>query len=134
MLSDAVIAETILVVHFAIIAFNVVGLFVIPIGAALRWRIVRIAWLRLLHLAILAIVAGQAVAGRACFLTVWQNELTGNRTAPEPMIAHWIDGIIYWNLPIWVFAIIYCGVFAYVLALTVLVPFGPRWSNSSLRA
>jgi hypothetical protein len=134
MLSDAVIAETILVVHFAIIAFNVVGLFVIPIGAALRWRIVRIAWLRLLHLAILATVAGQAVAGRACFLTVWQNELTGNRTAPEPMIAHWIDGLIYWNLPIWVFAIIYCAVFAYVVALTVLVPFGPRWSKSSLRA
>jgi hypothetical protein len=134
MLSDAVIAETILVVHFVLIAFNVLGLFVIPIGAALRWRIVRIAWLRLLHLAILAIVAGQAVAGRACFLTVWQNELTGNRTAPEPMIAHWIDGLIYWNLPIWVFAIIYCGVFAYVLALTVLVPFGPRWSRSSLRA
>jgi hypothetical protein len=134
MLSDAVIAETILVVHFAIIAFNVLGLFVIPIGAALRWRIVRIAWLRLLHLAILAIVAGQAVAGRACFLTVWQNELTGNRTAPELVIAHWIDGLIYWNLPIWVFAIIYCGVFAYVLALTVFVPFGPRWSKSSLRA
>jgi len=126
MLSDAVIAAAILVVHFVIIAFNVLGLFVIPIGALLRWRFVRVAWLRLLHLAILAIVAGQAVAGRACFLTVWQNDLTGNRTAPEPMIAHWIDGLIYWNLPIWVFAIIYCGVFAYVLALTIFVPFGPR--------
>jgi len=118
------IAGAILGVHFVIIAFNVLGLFVIPLGAWLGWRLVRVAWLRLLHLACLAVVAAQAVAGRACFLTIWQNNLTGNRTAPQPMIMHWIDSLIYWNIPIWGFAMIYCAVFLYVLALTWLVPFG----------
>ncbi len=118
------LAQIILYVHFAIIAFNVLGLVVIPLGAWLKWRIVRIAWLRLLHLGIMAVVAGQALAGRACFLTIWEDELTGNRSAPAPLIAHWVDGLIYWNIPIWGFAILYSALFLYLVALTVLVPFG----------
>jgi hypothetical protein len=124
--SAALIAQGILYLHFAIIAFNGLGLVVIPAGARLGWRIVRIAWLRLLHLAIMAVVAGQALAGRACFLTIWENELTGNRTAPTPLIAHWLDGLIYWNIPIWGFAVFYTALFLYLMALTVLVPFGRR--------
>ncbi len=120
------LAQIILYVHFAIIAFNVLGLVVIPLGAWLKWRIVRIAWLRLLHLGIMAVVAGQALVGRACFLTIWEDELTGNRSAPAPLIAHWVDGLIYWNIPIWGFAILYSALFLYLAALTVMVPFGQR--------
>jgi hypothetical protein len=122
-----VIAEAVLGLHLMIITFNIAGLIIIPIGAWLGWRIVRIAWLRLLHLAMLAMVAGQALAGRACFLTEWQNKLTGSGQPTQPLIMHSIDKLIYWNLPLWVFAIIYCFVFLYVLALTVLVPF--RWQR-----
>jgi len=116
------LANLILALHLAIISFNVAGL-IIPLGAWFNWRIVRIAWLRLTHLALLGIVAGQALAGRACILTIWQNQLTGNRAAPAPLIATWIDRLIYWNLPLWVFAIIYTTIFLYVLALTFLIPF-----------
>src|ERR1700712_796774 len=49
------LAEEILGLHLVIIAFNVAGLIVIPLGSRLGWRIVRIAWLRLLRLAMLAI-------------------------------------------------------------------------------
>jgi hypothetical protein len=117
----AALATLILATHFIIIAFNVAGLILIPLGAARRWPIVRIAWLRLLHLGLLGIVAAQALAGRACILTIWQNQLTG--TASAPMIASWIDHLIYWPLPLWCFAILYTAVFLYVLALTFLVPF-----------
>jgi Protein of Unknown function (DUF2784) len=116
------LAQTILAVHVVIIAFNIAGLVVIPLGAWAGWRIVRIAWLRLAHLGLLAVVAGQALAGRACILTIWQNELTGGRN-PTPLIMGWVDHLIYWNLPLWVFALIYCGAFLYVLLLTLLVPF-----------
>lgn len=115
-------AETILTVHLAVIGFNVAGLIVIPLGAWLDWRIVRIAWLRLLHLASLAVVAGQALAGRACFLTTWQGNLTGDY-APAPLVMRWVDAVIYWPLPFWGFTILYCAVFAYVVALSFLVPF-----------
>ena len=120
------LANGILAVHVLIIFFNVAGLLVIPLGGVLGWRLVRIAWLRLLHLALLGIVAGQALAGRACILTIWQHELSGSQRAPEPMVMRWVDHLIYWNLPIYVFAVLYCAVFAYVVALCVLVPFYRR--------
>jgi hypothetical protein len=126
MRTNAMLAAAILAVHLSIIAFNVIGLVVIPLGGVLGWRIVRVAWLRLLHLALLAIVVGQALAGRACILTIWQNDLTGQTGAPPPMIMRFINGLIYWDLPLWVFTIIYAVAFLYVVALIVLVPFWGR--------
>ncbi|HVE22747.1 MAG TPA: DUF2784 domain-containing protein [Acidocella sp.] len=120
---DSRLAEAIFAVHLAIIAFNVAGLVVIPVGAWLGWSIVRMAWLRLLHLGMLLIVTVQALAGRACVLTIWQNDLTGLRQPAQPMIMRWIERLVYWNLPPWGFAVMYSGVFLYVLALTVFVPF-----------
>lgn len=120
------LAEAILAVHLVVIAFNVAGLIVIPIGAWRGWRLVRIFWLRLLHLALLAVVAGQALAGRACFLTLWQDELTGRAAAAPPLIMRFVDRLIYWDLPMWVFTAIYVAVFLYVVALSLLVPFGRR--------
>ncbi len=120
---DSNIAEAIFVVHLAIIVFNVAGLIVIPLGAWLDWAIVRIAWLRLLHLALLAIVTAQALAGKACILTIWQSDLLGLGQPAQPMIMRWVERLVYWNLPMWVFAVMYSGVFLYVLALTMFVPF-----------
>ena len=118
------LAEAILALHLVVIAFNVAGLIVIPIGAWRGWRLVRIVWLRLLHLVLLAVVAGQALAGRACVLTLWQDELTGRAAAP--LVMRVVDGLIYWDLPMWVFTTIYVAVFLYVVALSLLVPFGRR--------
>jgi polyferredoxin len=120
------LAEAILAAHLVIIAFNIAGLVVIPVGAVLGWRIVRVAWLRLLHLALLAIVAGQALAGRACILTIWQDRLEGGAAQPPPMIMHFVNGLIYWDFPLWVFTILYVVVFLYVVALVFLVPFWGR--------
>ncbi len=126
-LSDADLAEAILACHLVIIAFNVLGLVVIPLGAWRGWRIVRIAWLRLLHLGLLAAVVAQAAAGRACILTIWQNRLAGGGQTVTPLIMRWVERLIYWNLPLWAFAIIYAVAFLYVAALSVLVPFGARY-------
>ena len=63
-------ALAVLAVHVAVIAFNVGGLIVIPIGAWRGWHWVRVFWWRALHLALLVAVAAQAVVGRTCFLTL----------------------------------------------------------------
>jgi hypothetical protein len=119
-------ALSILALHLAIIAFNVAGCVLVPIGAWRGWRWVREFWWRLAHLASLAVVALQAVFGRACFLTIWQSDLSG-ATQTRPLIAGWIDTLIYWPLPLWVFAVAYVVVFAYVIALWVWVrPLLPR--------
>jgi hypothetical protein len=117
---NAVLGQLVLAVHLAVIAFNVAGLVVVPLGAALEWGWVRILWLRLLHLGSLAAVALQAILGRACFLTDWQDALTGGG-AHDPLIMRFVNSVVFWPLPPWVFAAAYVAVFAYVLALWWLV-------------
>ena len=117
----ALVGQSILVVHLAVIVFNVAGLIAIPLGAALGWRWVRVRWWRLLHIASWTVVALQAVLGRACFLTLWQDELTGAGAQP-PLIERWVNRLIYWPLPIWMFGAIYLVLFAAVIAMWRLVP------------
>ncbi len=113
-------ALSILVFHLAIIAFNVAGCVLIPIGAWRGWHWVRGFGWRLAHVLCLAVVAVQALLGRACFLTVWQEDLSGVSNA-RPLIAGWINRLIYWPLPLWAFAVTYVAVFAYVIALWIRV-------------
>lgn len=113
---NAALGQVVLVLHIVVIAFNVAGLVLIPVGAALGWRFVRLRWLRLLHLGSLAVVAVQAVLGRACFLTDWQGALTGGG-AEDPLVMRWVNSLIHWPLPMWAFTALYVAVFAYVVAL-----------------
>ncbi|MDD2751081.1 DUF2784 domain-containing protein [Acidithiobacillus sp.] len=126
--TDLLLAQTILVIHLAVITFNIFGLVVIPIGAWRGWPWVRIFWWRALHLGALFVVAIQAVLGRACFLTIWQSQLqqaAGEQGYQQPFIQTWIDHLLFWNLPILFFSTIYVLVWIYVLFLWWRVP--PRW-------
>ena len=114
----------ILAVHLFIIAFNLFGLLAVPLGAWRGWNWVHRPFWRLLHLASLAVVALQALLGRACFLTLWQAAAEGG--SKEPLVMRWVNALIYWPLPLWAFTLIYLGVFAYALVLLWLVPLRRR--------
>jgi hypothetical protein len=116
-----VLAASILAVHLAVIAFNVFGLVVTPIGAWRGWPFVRRPAWRLAHLACLAVVAVQALMGRACFLTIWE-DAAGGSADHTPLIMGAVNRLLFWRLPIWVFAAAYAAIFAYALALLWLVP------------
>lgn len=118
---NPLLGEAILGLHLVVIAFNVLGLIAIPLGAALDWAWVRVRWWRALHLIAWAVVALQAALGRACFLTVWQDAATGARASP-PLIMRWVNNLIYWPLPIWVFGATYLALFATVVWLWWKVP------------
>ena len=119
------LAAAVLAAHLLVIGFNVFGLVAVPLGAWRGWAWVRLRWWRWLHLGSLAVVALQALAGRACFLTLWQDDLEGGEAA-TPLIARWVNGFLYWDLPLWVFAAAYLLVFAYALAMFRLVPVRTR--------
>lgn len=125
----SLLAGAVLLLHLGVILFNVLGLAVIPLGAWRGWRFVRIRWWRALHLLCWGVVALQAVLGQACFLTLWQSELlnrAGEQGSAAPLIERWVNALIYWPLPIWVFAALYLALGLGVLALWWLVP--PRRS------
>jgi hypothetical protein len=115
-------AEVVLIAHLGVIAFNVFGLVAIPLGGWLGWRFVRVRWWRWLHLASMALVAAQAVAGRACFLTLLQGRLAGEGATEAPLIMSFVNRLVFWPLPFWAFAALYVGLLVYVIALLRLVP------------
>lgn len=118
------LAYLVLALHIVVIAFNLFGLIAIPLGARYGWAPARAPTWRLLHILSWAVVAAQAVAGRACFLTIWQDDLAGSGE-DAPLIMRWINAVVFWPLPMWVFALLYVAAFAYVLGLLWLVPL--RW-------
>ena len=116
------LAVAVLGIHVAIILFNLFGLVAIPIGGWRHWRFVRAPVWRILHILSLGVVAVQAAMGRACFLTIWQDALSNGSPDSQPLIARTVDALIYWPIPIWVFAVGYLLIFGYALALLWLVP------------
>ena len=115
------LADVVLVVHFAFVAFVVGGLAAIWLGAALGWRWVRNRRFRLAHLAAICFVAGEALFGVMCPLTVWEDALRG-RGSETGFIARWIHSVMFYELPPWVFTVAYVSFAAVVAATWWLVP------------
>ena len=93
----AALAELVLGFHLGVVLFNVFGLVVIPLGAWRGWGFVRVFWWRALHVAILALVAVQAVLGDVCFLTTWQALLlrrAGESAAEAPLVARIANSLL----------------------------------------
>ena len=108
-------ADVILLVHFIFVFFVVGGLAAIWLGAALSWRWVRGMRFRVAHLAAICCVAAEALFGVMCPLTVWEDELRG-RTSDLGFIARLIRGVMFYELPPWIFTTAYV-LFAVVVAL-----------------
>ena len=114
---NALLADFILVVHFAFVLFVTGGLALIWIGAAAGWRWVRNFWFRVVHLGAIVFVAGEALVGVWCPLTVWEAQLRGIR-ADKGFVAQWIHRILFYDFPTWVFTVAYV-LFAFLVAATL---------------
>ena len=115
------IADAILVVHFLIVLFNVAGLVIVWLGAALGWQWIRNPWFRYAHLAAIGFVAGEAILGVACPLTVWEALLRGG-ARPESFVGRWVRWLLFYQAPEWVFTVAYVGWALATLATLRLVP------------
>jgi hypothetical protein len=129
-MSSARIADLLVFVHVLYVAFVVVGLILILLGALLRWGWVRNLWFRLVHLVAIGLVAIEAIVGIACPLTVWEDEFrraAGQEVSGESFLGRWLHRLIYYDLPPWVFNALHIGFAVLVIATFILVP--PRWSG-----
>lgn len=119
------LADAILALHFAIVAFNVVMPPAILVGAWRDWSWVRHRGLRLLHLGSMAAVALQAALGDLCFLTVWEADLrraAGHQGSGSGFVETLLADVLYVDVPLTVLVPIYLGWAALSLALWWLVP------------
>jgi len=104
------LADVVLVLHVAIALFVVGGLVVILFGNWRDWRWVNDLWFRLAHLAAIAIIAAQAWLGAICPLTsleMWLRKQAGAPTYSGSFIGHWLQRLLYYDVPDWVFILGY---------------------------
>ncbi len=107
--------------HLLIILFILLGVPLVYLGAALHWTWVRSRRWRMLHLGAIVFVAAESMLGITCPLTIWEDTLRGQRTAAG-FIERWIDELIFYDAPTWVFTMAYVIFAALVLVTWILVP------------
>lgn len=95
------LADAVLALHFALVAFVVGGLVAILVGNALGWRWVNRRGFRIAHLAAIVIVAAEAWFGITCPLTALEWWLRGQAGTPgaaaanDSFVGYWLHGCFF---------------------------------------
>ena len=128
------LADVVLVLHFAIVVFVLGGLLLVVAGNVRRWRWVNNLWFRLAHLAAIGVVVAQAWLGQACPLTTlesWLRVQAGSPSYSKSFVEHWVQRILFYEAPFWVFALAYT-VFA-LLVIAAWWYFPPRTPSKAMK-
>ena len=117
-------ADVLLLSHVLFVAFVVLGLALILVGRFLGWAWILNPWFRVMHLAAIGVVVLQAWVGVICPLTSWEmalRERAGSAVYSGSFISHWLDSILYYQAPAWVFTVCYTIFAAVVVASWIWV-------------
>jgi len=118
-LFNLILADALLFLHVLVVLFVVVGLVAIYAGKTFAWFWVRNPWFRILHVAAISIVVLQSWIGVVCPLTTWEMSLrnqAGDTVYSGSFITHWLETLLYYQAPAWVFTIVYTVFGVLVLA------------------
>ena len=111
-------ADAVLLLHVLFVVFVIAGLLLIFLGKVLAWSWVRNWWFRITHLVAIVVVVLQAWLGVICPLTTLEMALrreAGDATYAGTFISHWLESILYYQAPAWVFAVCYTAFAALVV-------------------
>ena len=117
-------ADGILFLHILVVIFVVVGLLLIFIGKWRGWSWVHHLWFRIAHLICIGIVVLQAWLGVICPLTtleMWLREQGGGTVYAGSFITHWMQTLLYYDAPAWVFTAVYTAFGLVVLLSWIIV-------------
>ena len=113
------LANLILATHVGVVVFVVGGLIYSIVGGIRHWRLARVLWFRLAHLAAIGVVVAQAWLGIVCPLTTlenWLRRMAHETTYSGGFIEHWLKSLLFYEAEPWVFTLVYT-----LFGLTVLV-------------
>ena len=103
-------ADALLVAHALFAVFVVLGLVLVFLGKYLAWQWIRNPWFRILHLLGIGVVVLQSWFGAICPLTTWELDLrakAGETVYHGSFLVHWLNELLYYQAPQWVFVVIY---------------------------
>lgn len=118
-------SDALLVAHALFVLFIVLGLLLILAGRLCSWSWVRNPWFRLAHLGGIGIVVLQSWLGEICPLTRWEMMLrsgAGESGYSGTFIGHWLETLLYYRFPEWIFTFAYTAFATAVLAAWFWVP------------
>jgi hypothetical protein len=104
------LADLVLCLHFAFVVFVVLGLVLVVAGNLRGWRWVNSLWFRVSHLAAIFAVVMESWFGVVCPLTdleMWLRTRAQATTYTGSFIEHWVQDILFYSAPTWVFALAY---------------------------
>jgi len=120
------LADGILLIHFALVVFVVLGFIFIWIGHLAKWKFVRNAKFRICHTLVMGIVLCESLFGIICPLTEWENALRikgGEGLAyATGFVQKWIQKIMFYDFSETTFLILYLLFFAFILVTFWLIP------------
>jgi hypothetical protein len=122
-----VLVDAVLFLHLGVVVFIVGGLVAVVAGNLRGWHWINAWSFRLAHLAAIAVVVVQAWLGQLCPLTTlesWLRVQAGSVSYTKSFIEHWVQHIIFYEAPFWVFTLAYT-VFGF-LVLVAWWYFPPR--------
>jgi hypothetical protein len=128
-LNSALLADLVLLLHAAFVAFVVLGFALVWMGHWRGWRWIGNRSFRSLHLAAITFVALESLLGMVCPLTQWEAALRG--AAPQrSFVARAVHALLFHDFPEWVFTLLYVAFAALTAATIRLVPLAsPRPSD-----
>ena len=103
-------ADAVLALHLAFVVFVLAGLLLILTGGVLGWAWVRNRIFRISHLVAIVVVVLQAWLGMICPLThleMWLRAQAGEAVYSGTFVSHWMQSLLYYEAPMWVFALCY---------------------------
>ena len=127
-----VLADLVLLLHLGVVIFVVGGLAVLPLGYRLGWTLVQGWAFRLVHLLAIGVVVAQSWLGVVCPLTTlesWLRIQSGAQAYEAGFIEHWVQAILFYQAPVWVFTSVYTAFAAMVCLAWLRYP--PTRSGSS---
>ena len=124
-----VLADLVVGIHLAYVAYVVVGQLLIIVAAPMKWQWAKNPWFRFTHLLAIGIVAYEAIYNIRCPLTVWEEQLRalGGQTfdGSETFMGRVLHSLLFVeNMPEIFFTTSYIAVL--ILVLQGLIMYPPR--------
>ena len=110
LLTYRLLADVVLLMHFAVVVFVVGGLGLVLVGNMRHWCWVNSPQFRVAHIVAIGVIVVQAWLGRLCPLTIlesWLREQAGEAAYSVSFVEHWVQRVLYYEAPFWIFALVY---------------------------
>lgn len=121
----SLLADSIVFLHTLFVLFVVVGQVLILAGWTMKWCWTRNLIFRISHLAAIGYVVAEVWFGIICPLTILEHNLrirAGESSYEMSFIGYWLNRLLFYTAPEWVFTLVYTVFALLVIATFVLYP------------